>query len=277
MQPWVADQMQKELTRPNGMILTTGPTGSGKTTTLYTFLQKIHSSTIKIITIEDPIEYHLKGIEQTQVDTEKGYGFANGLRAIVRQDPDVILVGEIRDLETAETAMHASLTGHLVFSTLHTNNAAGTIPRLIDLGVRTSIIAPAINVSMAQRLIRKACATCRVPVSLTESEKEAWKKKLAEFPKTIPVPEEKSWTVFNANPKGCPQCNTLGYKGRSGIFEIILIDSNIEKLILQEPSEYEIMEEARRQSQISMIQDGYLKVLAGITDMNEIERVVGSE
>lgn len=275
MQPYVVLTLEKELKRPNGMIVTTGPTGSGKTTTLYSFLQKIHTPTIKIITIEDPIEYHLPGIEHTQVDTDKGYDFANGLRSIVRQDPDVILVGEIRDLETAETAMHAALTGHLVFSTLHTNSAAGTIPRLLDLGVRPSIIAPAINIAMAQRLVRKLCANCRSQKSLTAAEKSRIKKELGAFPKNMPVPEPQHWTIFGAG-DGCNECSLLGYKGRIGVFEIILIDEGVERLILREPSEYEIKKEAERQGQINMYQDGLLKVLQGITDFTELEKVVGT-
>jgi type II secretory ATPase GspE/PulE/Tfp pilus assembly ATPase PilB-like protein len=276
MQPWIVEAVEKELKKPNGMILTTGPTGSGKTTTLYAFLRKVHSPTIKIITLEDPIEYHLKGIEQTQVAPERGYDFANGLRAIVRQDPDVILVGEIRDLETAETAMHASLTGHLVFSTLHTNSAAGTVPRLIDLGVKPAIIAPAINLSMAQRLVRRLCRSCRVPVEISAKEKNEIENELKNFPRGVPVPSQEQWTIFKASEKGCEACNNLGYKGRVGVYEIILIDDAVERLILKEPSEYEIKKEAARQGQINMRQDGILKVLAGITDFEELERVVGT-
>lgn len=276
MQPWVYALVEEELKKPNGMILTTGPTGSGKTTTLYAFLKKIHTPDIKIITIEDPIEYHLKGVEQTQVDAEKGYSFANGLRAIVRQDPDVILVGEIRDLETAETAMHASLTGHLVFSTLHTNDAAGTIPRLIDLGVKPAIIAPAINVSMAQRLIRRLCRECRTPQKPEMSERKKLEEELAKFPKNIAILPSKEWALFKANKEGCPTCHHMGYKGRIGVFEIILIDEKIEQLILREPSEFEIKKTAAGQGQINMRQDGILKVLAGVTDFAELERVIGT-
>ena len=275
MQPWVVALMEKELNRPNGMILTTGPTGSGKTTTLYAFLRKIHTPDIKIITLEDPIEYHLPGIEQTQVDAKRGYDFAAGLRSILRHDPDVILVGEIRDLETAETAMHAALTGHLVFSTLHTNNAAGTIPRLIDLGVRPSIIAPAINISMAQRLVRKLCASCRKSVKPDKKGVADLEKELALFPKNVPTPAKDKWSIFEALETGCPACNHTGYKGRSGIYEIILIDEKIEHLILKEPSEYEIKKLAAGQRQINMQQDGLLKILSGVTDFKELERVVG--
>lgn len=275
LQPWTIKTVEKELKKPNGMILTTGPTGSGKTTTLYAFLKKIHTPAIKIITIEDPIEYHLKGVEQTQVDSEKGYDFANGLRSIVRQDPDVILVGEIRDLETAETAMHAALTGHLVFSTLHTNSAAGTIPRLLDLGVRPAIIAPAINVAMAQRLVRRLCSKCRVPASLGSQEKKELEKELAALPKNAAVPDSKTWKISKASPGGCNACNNTGYKGRLGVFELILIDDAVEHLILGQPSEFEIKKEAARQGQITMRQDGLLKVLGGITDLAELDRVVG--
>lgn len=276
MQPRIVEAMEEELKKPNGMILTTGPTGSGKTTTLYAFLKKVHRPGVKIITIEDPIEYHIPGIEQTQVDAEKGYDFANGLRSILRQDPDVILVGEIRDLETAETAMHASLTGHLVFSTLHTNDAAGTIPRLLDLGVKPAIIAPAINVAMAQRLVRMLCKTCRVQTKLTPVELKKLQKELAGFPPKIAAPYEKNWTVYKAPENGCPNCNHTGYKQRIGVFEIILIDDEVERLIMKEPSEFEIKKEAQRQGQVTMRQDGILKVLAGVTDFAELERVVGA-
>lgn len=276
LQPWVAAQVEKELKKPNGLILATGPTGSGKTTTLYTFLRAIHDPAIKIITIEDPIEYHLTGIEQTQVDSDKGYDFANGLRAIIRQDPDVILVGEIRDLDTAETAMHAALTGHLVFSTLHTNDAAGTIPRLIDLGVKPSIIAPAINAAMAQRLVRKLCLSCRQPAKLSGQDLTNLKKELALLPKDASLPEQKNWTLFKASDNGCETCNGISYKGRTGVYEIILIDDNMERLILASAPESEIKKQARDQGQITMRQDGLLKILAGITDLAELEKVVGS-
>lgn len=276
MQPWVSGIIEEELKKPNGMILTTGPTGSGKTTTLYAFLQKIQTPAIKIITIEDPIEYHLEGIEQTQVAAERGYDFSNGLRAIVRQDPDVILVGEIRDLETAETAMHASLTGHLVFSTLHTNDAAGTVPRLIDLGVKPAIIAPAINVSMAQRLVRRICSACRVSITLEDPLIKKIKAELIKFPKTIPIAEEKDWQIFKEFAQGCQECNFTGFTGRIGVYEMILINEIIEKLIMNEPSEYDIKKAAAEQNQITMRQDGILKIIAGITTLDEIERVVGA-
>lgn len=276
MQPWIVAALNEELKKPNGMILTTGPTGSGKTTALYAFLKKIHTPEIKIITLEDPIEYHLPGIEQTQVDQEKGYDFANGLRAIVRQDPDVILVGEIRDFETADTAINAALTGHLVFSTLHTNDAAGAIPRLINLGIKPSSVAPALNVTMAQRLVRKLCPVCRVPVSFDTAIKKKILDELAVFPKNVPAPEEKTWTVYQPSVKGCSACNSLGYHGRIGLFEIILVNEAMEELILRDPSEYEFKRQATTQGQITMRQDGLLKILAGVTDFDEVERIVGA-
>ncbi|MDP3779243.1 MAG: type II/IV secretion system protein [bacterium] len=275
MQPWVAKALRAEMNRPNGMILTTGPTGSGKTTSLYTFLRTIYTPEIKIITLEDPIEYHLQGVEQTQVDHEKGYDFVNGLRSIVRQDPDVILVGEIRDHETGEIAMQAALTGHFVFSTLHTNDAAGTIPRLIDLGVKAASIAPALNVAMAQRLVRKLCPFCRQESNATEEQKKAIRDELPGFPKTVEIPAESEWKIYTARPQGCEKCNHTGYKGRMGVYEIIFIDDNMEKLIMTNPSQYEIKKTSALQGQITMRQDGILKTIAGITDLPEINRVVG--
>jgi type II secretory ATPase GspE/PulE/Tfp pilus assembly ATPase PilB-like protein len=193
----------------------------------------------------------------------------------LRQDPDVILVGEIRDLETAETAMHAALTGHLVFSTLHTNDAAGTIPRLLDLGVKPAIIAPAINVTMAQRLVRKLCQHCRLAYKPAAEELEKTKKELANFPKKMAVPDQPKWIIFQAAKKGCAACNYIGYKGRIGIFELILVNEEVEHLILADPSEFEIKKAALNQGQITLRQDGLLKVLAGVTDFAELERVVG--
>ncbi len=276
MQPWVIEQMKKELEKPNGMIITTGPTGSGKTTTLYAFLKKVHSPEIKIITIEDPIEYHLLGIEQTQAEPEKGYDFASGLRAIVRQDPDIILVGEIRDKETAEIAIQAALTGHLVLSTLHTNNAAGTIPRLTNLGIKASFIAPAINVSIAQRLIRKLCSQCKKPVAIDNALEEKIQKELSAMPKKVPLPAQSSWTLFSPQTGTCAVCSGTGYKGRIGVYEIIIFDEVMTKLISTEPSEFDIQRAAQEQGQITMRQDGILKILAGQTDFEELERMIGS-
>ncbi|MBI3627385.1 MAG: type II/IV secretion system protein [Candidatus Sungbacteria bacterium] len=273
LQPWMEKQIEAELKKPNGMIITTGPTGSGKTTSLYAFLKKVHQPGVKIITLEDPIEYHLPGVEQTQVEAQKGYDFASGLRAILRQDPDVILVGEIRDRETAETAMHASLTGHLVFSTLHTNNAAGTIPRLIDMEVKPNIIAPAINVAMAQRLVRRLCNDCKKVEPATAAELAVIKKDLETLPTNI---EKQNMAELKiAHPAGCQECHGTGYKGRIGVYELILIDDEMERLIAKQPSEADVKAAASEQGQITMRQDGILKVIAGVTDLAELERVVG--
>lgn len=265
--------IEKEIAKPNGMLLTTGPTGSGKTTTLYAFLRKIHVPGIKIITIEDPVEYHLQGITQTQVDVEKKYTFVRGLRASLRQDPDVIMIGEIRDEETAEIAINASLTGHLVFSTLHTNNAAGTFPRLIDLGVNPKAITSAITLAMAQRLIRKLCESCKTKTPISAKDKPRVEAVLGTLPKRILPPQKESYWVA----QGCDKCNNLGYKGRTGIYEAIVTDSDIEKIVRENPSEREIAAIAAKQEIPNMQHDGILKVLTGMTSLEELERVISLE
>lgn len=260
------NQIERELKKPNGMILTTGPTGSGKTTTLYAFLKRIHSPEIKIITIEDPIEYHLKGVSQTQVVPEKGYTFASGLRSVLRQDPDIILIGEIRDLETADTALQAALTGHLVLSTLHTNDAAGVIPRLVDLGANPATIGPALNMAMAQRLVRKVCKAC-------SDKREASKEELEKLKKELGDKVKSGIKLTRAN--ACGQCNNTGYKGRIGIYEIIIVTAEFEKFILTNPSITEIREFAKERGVTTLKQDGFLKLLDGITTIEEVERVMG--
>src|SRR3989344_4774108 len=264
--------LEKELSKPNGMILTTGPTGSGKTTTLYAFLRKIYTPETKIITLEDPVEYHLPNIVQTQVEESIGYSFSAGLRSVLRQDPDIIMVGEIRDLETAKTAINSALTGHLVLSTLHTNNAAGTIPRLIDLGVNPTSIAPAVNISMAQRLVRKLCDKCKEKQPASEAEAAAVKKVIETFPLNIKKPGVAEMFVWKA--KGCKFCNSLGYKGRIGVYEAILIDEEVEPLILLNPTETEILKKSEKQGILNMKQDGILKVLNGTTSLDELQRVI---
>jgi len=272
MRPDFLETLIKELKKPNGMILTTGPTGSGKTTTLYACLRKIYKPEIKIITLEDPIEYHLKGITQTQVEAERDYTFAEGLRSILRQDPDVILVGEIRDLETAQIAINAALTGHLVLSTLHTNDAAGTIPRLIDLGVNSNSITPAINFTMAQRLVRKLCDDCKEAYTPDEKEKDLLKRIIETFPKKYSTPDIEKVQLWK--PKGCDNCNNVGYKKRIGIYEGILINESIEKLIMEKPSASEIFTKTRNQEILTMKQDGILKLIEGITSLEELQRVI---
>lgn len=266
----------KELARPNGIILNTGPTGSGKTTTLYSFLRHISTPEVKVVTIEDPIEYKLEGIDQTQVDPDGGYTFASGLRSILRQDPDVILIGEIRDGETAETALQAALTGHLVFSTLHTNSALGAVPRLIDLGVRPATIAPAVNVIIAQRLVRKLC------VCKTEQQRDpAVQAKIIALVASLPAHVDK--TPYDAVlakgteyvPGSCDICNGFGYKGRIGIFEFLQVTDAIQTLIGKETSEISLRQAASEQGMVLMQHDGVLKAILGITTLQEVEEVTG--
>ncbi len=268
----IIGQIKKEIKKPNGMIIITGPTGSGKTTTLYAILKRIQKPEIKIITIEDPIEYHLEGISQTQVAPEKGYNFSNGLRAIVRQDPDVILVGEIRDYETAKIALQAALTGHLVLTTLHTNDAAGTIIRLQSLGEKPINIAPAINMAVAQRLVRKVCKKCVKFFPPTKEEIQIFEKELKSLDKKIKIPKlTKNLKIPRV--QGCKFCNFTGYKKRVGIFEFFLVDDEMESFILKSPSISDLRKTARKKGMILMRQDGLIKVLQGITTLEEIKRV----
>jgi type IV pilus assembly protein PilB len=278
IEPNLFSIIEQEITKPNGLILVTGPTGSGKTTTLYAFLSKIYSPEIKIITIEDPIEYHLPGITQTQVNDEKGYNFVEGLRSALRQDPDVVMVGEIRDNETAETAVQSALTGHIVFSTLHTNNAAGVIPRLIDLKVNPKILVSALTLSIAQRLVRKLCSQCK-------KEKDTTPEEIAILKSIIDgmTAEGKDISKYNINKDapiklftavGCEKCNMTGYHGRIGIFEAIKTDEPIEKIMPENPSEREIKKVASTQGILSMRQDGLVKMLSGITSYEEVQSVV---
>ena len=277
IEPYLFSIIEKEIIKPNGMILVTGPTGSGKTTTLYAFLRKIYNPEINVITIEDPVEYHLIGITQTQVSPKRGYNFPEGLRSALRQDPDVIMVGEIRDAETAEITVQSSLTGHMVFSTLHTNNAAGVIPRLIDLKVNPKILVSALSVSMAQRLVRKLCVNCKKEKTLTPEENKIIKLVLDTMKE-----EKKKFTDYEINPEfikifdavGCEKCNMTGYSGRIGIFEAILTDEAIEKIMPENPSEREIKKVARSQGILSMRQDGVVKILKGITSLTEVASVV---
>jgi type II secretory ATPase GspE/PulE/Tfp pilus assembly ATPase PilB-like protein len=273
LRPDNLDLVKKELARPNGLILNTGPTGSGKTTTLYAFLRTINAPEIKIITLEDPIEYRIDGIEQTQVDEESGYTFADGLRAIVRQDPDVILVGEVRDLETADIAMQAALTGHLVFSTLHTNDAVGAVPRLINLGVKSESIGPALALVIAQRLVRILCKNCKKKMPADAALSAKIKKFLTSLPVKVDKTPYQAYEVYEA--VGCPQCNGLGYKGRIGIFEFLQGGPDLETTILKVASEVALREVAKKQQMVTMQQDGILKVITGMTTLAEVESVTG--
>ncbi|MDD5639499.1 MAG: GspE/PulE family protein [Candidatus Pacebacteria bacterium] len=262
--------------KPNGMIIVTGPTGSGKTTTLYAFLKKIRSSENKVITIEDPIEYHLDGITQTQINSSRGYDFASGLRSIVRQDPDAILVGEIRDLETASIALQAALTGHLVLSTLHTNNAAGTIARLQALGELPVNIAPALNMVVAQRLVRRVCQKCskkqKISTELFTEIKEGFKT----ISPNIPLPSfSENSEILIPNEKGCEFCNFTGFNGRIALFEAIEIDDEMEDFILTSPSIPALERLAIQKGATLMKQDGYMKILDGITTIEEVIAVTG--
>lgn len=265
------EQLKREVERPNGMIITTGPTGSGKTTTLYAILKKLNNQETKIITIEDPIEYQLEGVNQSQ--TSEKYTFAQGLRSIVRQDPDIIMVGEIRDLETAEIAIQASLTGHLVLSTIHTNDAAGTVPRFMSMGVKPFLLAPALNAMIGQRLVRRICEKCKIEDKLDEDTR----KKALEYIKNIPAAERGELDfdkiVFYKG-AGCEACQNIGYKGRIGIYEIVVVDEEMERLIISGAvSEYDMRAAAAKKGTISMVQDGLLKALDGITSVDEVFRV----
>ncbi len=266
---YLIDIFEREIAKPNGLILNTGPTGSGKTTTLYAFLRQVHNPGIKIVTIEDPIEYHLPGIVQTQVS--KDYSFALGLRSTLRQDPDVIMVGEIRDAEVAATAVNASLTGHLVFSTLHTNDAAGTFPRLIDMGINADILGAALTVAMAQRLVRRLCAECRVPQPIGADDLKTIEPILRNIPHAdeLPANRETMWV-----PKGCAKCGGLGYKGRIAVVEVVLMDKEIEECVRHSSSDRDIWKAATHQKIRRMAQDGVVKVLQGVTSLEELGRVV---
>ena len=267
------DIVEAELKRPNGMILNTGPTGSGKTTTLYAFLKRASAPEIKIITIEDPIEYHLAGIEQTQVDPEANYTFVNGLRSIMRQDPDMILIGEIRDKETAEIAIQAALTGHLVFSTVHANEAAGAIPRLIDLGVKPTSIGPALNLIIAQRLVKRLCEKCKVKDKVDSVLKSKLEKFIKDLSERVDKSGLKELNIYK--PKGCSYCGNTGYRGRVGIYELLRISKEIEGLMMKGSGEIEIQEFALRQGMVMMQQDGILKVISGLTTIKEVEKLTG--
>jgi len=267
------EAIKRGLDKSYGMILSTGPTGSGKTTTLYSVLSLFNDEKVNIMTLEDPVEYFIEGVNQSQIKPEIGYSFGSGLRYMLRQDPDIIMVGEIRDEETASLAIHAALTGHILLSTLHTSNTLGVIPRLIDMGIEPFLLPSTLSLAIAQRLLRKLCPYCKKKV---KANKEARKKIIDEIEK-IPSVVKKEIKIekdlYLYEPAGCKRCNNLGYSGRIGIFEILEMTKNLEKIILKEPSEATIREEADRQGMVTMKQDGMLKVLEGVTSLEEVLRV----
>lgn len=258
--------------KPHGMMLVTGPTGSGKSTTLYSVLNKLNRVGVNIVTLEDPVEYYIEGINQSQVKPEIGMSFAAGLRSILRQDPNIIMVGEIRDTETAELAVHSALTGHLVFSTLHTNDAVGAIPRLMDMSIDPYLLVASLNVVIAQRLVRRICDDCKKTQVLTEDMTKEIRKELSTVPK-----EE----LLGANldkmqlyrGEGCGVCNGTGYKGRIGIYEVLAVTKPIQELILNKASGNKIFDQSIKDGMITMKQDGFVKVLLGMTTIEEVIRV----
>ena len=268
---YTKDTVMKNLEKPYGMLLVTGPTGSGKTTTLYSFLNYLNQPDVKIITLEDPIEYRLNGIQQTQIDRESGLDFATGLRSVLRHDPDIVLVGEIRDLETAEIAINAAQTGHIVFSTLHTNDAAGVLPRLINMGLRQFVIAPAVNAIIAQRLVRVLCSDCKEAYAPDAEMTKFVQDQLGADLMTKFVPKE--WKLYRA--KRCAKCAT-GYRGRMGIFEVFEVDDDMEKLIMRSATVAEIREAAVAKGMVLMKQDGIMKAIQGLTTIEEVKRVAAT-
>jgi general secretion pathway protein E/type IV pilus assembly protein PilB len=254
------DTFQRIIQRPHGILLVTGPTGSGKTTTLYSALREINDEAIKIVTVEDPVEYNLGGINQIQVHSRIGLSFAAGLRSILRHDPDVILVGEIRDLETAETAIQASLTGHLVFSTLHTNDAPSAFVRLVDMGIEPYLVASTVEAVMAQRLVRSICASCKV----------AYRPDPDDLPPDFPKPQAE-FMLYKGT--GCRACRNVGYRGRLGIFELLVANERIRHMTVERASSTVILKQALDDGMITLRQDGWRKVLAGQTTVSEVLRV----
>jgi len=266
--------LQEAIKKPYGLILVSGPTGSGKSTTLYAILNLLNKEDINIISLEDPAEYFINGVNQSQIMPSIGYSFAQGLRHVLRQDPNVIMVGEVRDTETASLVIHAALTGHIVLSSLHTNNAIGVVPRLIDMGIESYLIPSTLNIALAQRLVRRLCDACKKEVVPKKETKDMIVKELALLPEEAKaqIDLKKSFKVWE--PVGCKKCNNTGYSGRIGIFEVLTMTSQLSEMILKKQiAEDKILKEADRQGMISIRQDGMLKVLAGLTTTEEIIRV----
>ncbi|MBU1045556.1 GspE/PulE family protein [Patescibacteria group bacterium] len=269
--------LKKAAKRPYGMILSTGPTGSGKTTTLYVILDSVNKEGVNIVTLEDPVEYFINSVSQSQVKPEIGYTFATGLRHVLRQDPDIIMVGEIRDNETAELATHAALTGHLVLSTIHTNNALGAIPRMIDLGVRAFLLPSSTNAIIAQRLVRRLCPHCKRKMAASGKIKELIIEEMKDLPDWAREEYGIGTNIQVWEPVGCSQCGESGYAGRIGIFEILEMTKTLGDIVISEPSEKKILAEARDQGMITMRQDGIVKVLKGVTSIEEVIRSTSEE
>jgi type IV pilus assembly protein PilB len=278
------EAIHREIRKPNGMVLVTGPTGSGKTTTLYTVLDILNTPEVNISTVEDPVEYRMPRVNQTQVNPKIGMTFAAALRALLRQDPDIVMVGEIRDEETLEIAMHAAMTGHLVLSTLHTNSAAAAIPRMLDMGAEPFLVASTVNVIVAQRLTRRLCAECREEYHLNKKEVESLAKsfdidEIMEFMRNEQTLKEKvgekgNWEkVAFYRPKGCDQCGGEGYRGRMGIYEVLEMTPEMKKLVMQSATAEELEGFAKKEGMSTMVQDGFVKAVQGITSIEEILRV----
>ncbi len=265
------DIIQRNIKKPYGLFLLTGPTGSGKTTTLYSVLDMLNSENSNVTTLEDPIEYYISGINQSQINSEVGFTFATGLRAILRQDPNIIMVGEIRDNETAELVVHAALTGHLVFSTLHTNNALGSLPRLMDMEVEPFLLSSIFNLVMAQRLVRKICPDCKTEVKLPQDIENKAKEEIEKMPPEIKKNISKNLKFFKG--KGCASCSNTGYQGRTVLSEIIEVTSPLRQLITVNFDSEKIYEELKKQNYVTLKQDGILKAIDGFTTVEEVIRV----
>ena len=263
--------ISRNMTRPFGLFLLTGPTGSGKTTTLYSILNSLTSDEFNITTLEDPIEYYINAINQSQVNPDVGYSFSNGLRAILRQDPNIIMVGEIRDNETAELVVHAALTGHLVFSTLHTNNAWGAIPRLIDMKAEPFLLSSILNLVMAQRLVRKICPSCKIEMKLPSNLEERIGQEIKEIHSDF-LKEFGGKMIFYKG-KGCASCGNTGYAGRTVIGEILEVGNDLKDLIAKDFTMEEIREQLKKQKFVDLLQDGIIKALKGMTTIEEVMRV----
>lgn len=277
------EKVRREIGKPNGIILVTGPTGSGKTTTLYTAMDILNTPDVNISTVEDPVEYRMQRVNQTQINPKVGMTFAAALRALLRQDPDIIMVGEIRDEETLEIALHAAMTGHLVLSTLHTNSAAATLPRMLDMGAEPFLIASTVNVIIAQRLVRRLCVECRKPYKFDAKEVDSLEKlynmdDILSVLKQNPIAKKfvenaETWEAIEIyKAAGCEQCNNEGYRGRVGVYEVLEMDTDIRKLVTQSATSEDIEKQARRNGMETMVEDGFIKIVQGMTTIEEVMR-----